>query len=78
MRFGRSTHFMALDMSKRIVGGVFIHLGERRVIKTAIDEKFCTLSKEEGCKAGVNQIGRLLANTVNANEDHVLRAKEEF
>ena len=48
------------------------------LIKTTINEKFCTLSKEECRKAGVNQIGRLLTNTVNANEDHVLRAKEEF
>jgi hypothetical protein len=74
----RPTNLIALDMPKSIVGCVFIHLGERGIIKTAIDEKFRSLSKKQGGEASVDQIGRLLTNAENADECHVFRTKEEF
>ena len=78
INFLRPTNLIALDMSESIVGSVFIHLGECRIIKTAVDEKFRSLSKKQGSEARVDQIGRLLTNAVNADEGHVLSMKEEF
>jgi hypothetical protein len=65
-------------MSESIAGDGFIDLGERGTTKTAIDEKFRSLSKKQAGKAGVNQIGRLLTNAVNTNEDLAFRAKEKL
>ena len=72
------TNLAALDTPERIVGGVFIHLGESRIIKTDVDEKICFLTQQKGGEAGVNEVCCLLTDAVDTNEAHILSAEEEL
>lgn len=72
------TNLAALVAPECVVGSVFIHLGEGRIVKTGIDEKIRCLTQQEGGEAGVNKVRRLLTDAVNTNEGHILSTEEEF
>ena len=67
-----------MNAPERIISSVFVHFGEGRIIKTSADEKIRCLTQQKGGKTGVNEVRRLLTDAMNANEAHILRAKEEF
>ena len=64
--------------SQCIVGRIFIHLGEGWVVVAGVNEDVGALLEKESRETDVDEIGRLLADTVDPEKLHVLRAEEQL
>lgn len=59
-------NFAALFASECIVGRIFIHFGKGGVVVAGVDENVGALLEKERGEADVNEIGRLLTDTMDA------------
>ena len=67
-----------METPECIVGGILIHLGKGGIIEAGINEEVRTLGEEQSGKAGVDKIRRLLTNTMNTDEGHIVSPEEQF